>query len=392
VPTGQYASTRDGAAVGTSKVLRLPALEVSQGPGRLLYTFAVDGKLLPTFTTVSRIRREGDGDIEGYQRPEVISHIASIRRYLESEAPMIPNALVVAFDRRVRFEAADDVPEVAYARPGTLVIPVSEDESWEDKPGWIVDGQQRSAAIRDARIDSFPVCVTAFITASDQEQRSQFILVNSAKPLPRGLIYELLPTTVGTLPKPLQARKFPAVLLRRLNGEIRSSLYRKIQTPTTPEGIIKDNSILKMLENSLSDGALYAFRDPETGEGDEEQMMSLLVDFWGAVSVAFNYAWDLPPRRSRLMHGVGIASMGLLMDAIYDRYVRVRLPRKSDFAADLADMQDVCRWTNGFWDFGPGQQRKWNELQNTTRDIDLLTKYLLFEYKNRVWRKPIPQG
>ncbi len=27
----------------------------------------------------------------------------------------------------------------------------------EDKPGWIVDGQQRSAAIRDARIDSFPV-------------------------------------------------------------------------------------------------------------------------------------------------------------------------------------------------------------------------------------------
>ena len=35
------------------------------------------------------------------QRPEVLSHIASIRRYLESEAPMIPNALVVAFDKRL---------------------------------------------------------------------------------------------------------------------------------------------------------------------------------------------------------------------------------------------------------------------------------------------------
>jgi hypothetical protein len=231
--------------------------------------------------------------------------------------------------------------------------------------------------------------VTAFITDSDSEQRSQFILVNSAKPLPKGLIYELLPATVGTLPKPLQTRKFPAVLLRRLNGETRSPLYRKIQTPTTPEGIIKDNSILKMLESSLSDGALYTFRDPDTGEGDEEQMMSLLVDFWGAVSDAFNYAWDLPPRRSRLMHGVGIASLGFLMDAIYDRYARVRMPDKSDFAADLVDMQDVCRWTNGFWDFGPGQQRKWNELQNTTRDIQLLANYLLFEYKNRVWRKPI---
>jgi len=86
---------------------------------------------------------------------------------------------------------------------------------------------------------------------------------------------------------------------------------------------------------------------------------------------------------------VGIASLGFLMDAIYDRYVRVRVPEKSDFAADLVHMQDVCRWTNGFWDFGPGQQRKWNELQNTTRDIHLLTNYLLFEYKSRVWRKPI---
>lgn len=387
MPAGQNAST--GSEAGASKVLRLPALEVSQGPGRLLYTFAVDGKMLPSFTTVSRIRCGDDGDIEGYQRPEVISHIAAIRRYLESEAPMIPNALVVAFDRRVRFEAADEVADVTYARPGTLVIPITEDETPDDKPGWVVDGQQRSAAIREARIDSFPVCVTAFITDSDNEQRSQFILVNSAKPLPKGLIYELLPGTVGTLPKTLQTRKFPALLLRKLNGEIRSPLYRKIQTPTTPEGIIKDNSILKMLESSLSDGALYVFRDPQTGEGDEEQMMSLLVDFWSAVSEVFSYAWDLPPRKSRLIHGVGIASLGFLMDAIYDRYARVRVPNKRDFSSDLSDMRDVCRWTNGFWDFGPGQQRKWNELQNTTRDIQLLTNYLLFAYKSRVWRKPI---
>lgn len=378
----------------SSNMLRLPALEVTQGPGRLLYTFAVDGKLLSSFASVSRIRREDDGDIEGYQRPEVISHIAAIRRYLESDSPMIPNALVVAFDKRVQFEptpngAGTSATGVSYARPGTLVVPLAVDESADDKPGWIVDGQQRSAAIREARIDSFPVCVTAFITDSDQEQRSQFILVNSAKPLPKGLIYELLPATVGTLPTALQARKFPAVLLRRLNSEYRSPLYKKIQTPTTPEGIIKDNSILKMLESSLSDGALYSFRDPRTGEGNEERMMLVLVDFWKAVSEVFDYAWDRPPRQSRLMHGVGIASMGFLMDAIYDRYSRVRTPAQADFACDLAAIRDTCRWTNGYWDFGPNMQRKWNELQNTTRDIQLLTNYLLAEYKNRVWRKPI---
>lgn len=303
---------------------------------------------------------------------------------------MIPNALVVAFDKRVQFEPLHGAPAMSYARPGTLVIPTSSGLPDEDKPGWIVDGQQRSAAIRDARIDSFPVVVTAFITDSDEDQRSQFILVNSAKPLPKGLIYELLPATSGALPVPLQARRFPAVLLTRLNGQVRSPLYRKIRTPTTPEGIVKDNSILKMLENSLSDGALYSYRDPATGNGDEEQMLDLLVAFWTAVRDVFTDAWDKPPRQSRLMHGVGVVSLGFIMDAIYDRYSRERPPGRDDFARDLSELREVCRWTTGFWDFGPGAQRKWNELQNTTRDIQLLTNYLLCEYKARVWSKPLP--
>jgi DGQHR domain-containing protein len=374
---------------GRQPELRLPALEVRQGEGRVLYSFAVDGKELPSFAAVSRIRRDGDADVEGYQRPEVLSHIASIRRYLESEAPMIPNALVVAFDKRVQFEPLPGAPSVSYARPGMLIIPASADLADEDKPGWIVDGQQRSAAIRDARIDGFPVVVTAFITDSDEDQRSQFILVNSAKPLPKGLIYELLPATSGTLPLSLQARRFPAVLLRRLNCEVRSPLYRKIRTPTTPEGIVKDNSILKMLENSLSDGALYGFRNPATGTGDEEKMMNLLTAFWAAVREVFADAWDKPPRQSRLMHGVGIVSLGFIMDAIFDRYSRRREPGVEDFACDLRELRVVCRWTSGFWDFGPGAQRKWNELQNTSRDIQLLTNYLLCEYKARIWSKPI---
>src|SRR5262249_60200940 len=131
--------------------LRLPALEAGQGDGRVLYRFAVDGKKLPSFAAVSRIRRDGDAEVDGYQRPEVLSHIASIRRYLESEAPMIPNALVVAFDKRVQFEHLRGAPSVSYARPGSLIIPARGDRADEDKPGGIVDRRQRSAAIRDAR-------------------------------------------------------------------------------------------------------------------------------------------------------------------------------------------------------------------------------------------------
>jgi DGQHR domain-containing protein len=372
----------------TVEELRLPALEVHQGPTRTLYTFAVDGKQLPRFATVSRVHRDGDAEIRGYQRPEVLSHIASIRRYLESDEPMLPNALVIAFDKRVTFEPASSNGNHADVRPGTLVIPVDAECADEDKPGWVVDGQQRSAAIREARIKAFPICVTAFITDSDAEQRSQFILVNSTKPLPKGLIHELLPTTTGTLPAALQLRRFPAALVDRLNYEPGSPLERLIHTPTTPEGVIKDNSILRMIENSLNDGALYAFRDPQTGGGDAHAMLALLTRYWRAVRTTFPDAWGQPPRRSRLMHGVGIVSMGFVMDAIVDRYRRSHLPSEEDFAADLALLKEDCRWTGGSWRFGPDHQRSWNDLQNTPRDIQLLTNHLLFEYRTRVWSGP----
>lgn len=375
----------------STKELHLPALEVHQGPTRTLYSFAVDGKQLPQFATVSRIHRNGDAEVAGYQRPEVLSHIASIRRYLESDEPMIPNALVIAFDKRVTFERSEPGARHGDVCPGTLVIPIDPDCADEDKPGWVVDGQQRSAAIREARVKSFPICVTAFITDSDAEQRSQFILVNSTKPLPKGLIHELLPTTAGTLPPALQLRRFPAALLDRLNYDRDSPLKGMIHTPTNPDGVIKDNSVLRMIENSLSDGALYHFRDPATGEGDVEAMLNILKSYWSAVEATFPDAWNQPPRRSRLMHGVGIVSMGFVMDAIVDRHRRTGIPTLRVFASELEGMAEVCHWTGGSWIFGSDHQRRWNELQNTPRDIQLLTNFLLFEYKARTWG-PAEQG
>lgn len=369
------------------KTLRLPALEIRQGANRLLYSFAVDGKSLPLFTTISRLRREGQEGLFGYQRPEILSHISEIRRYLESPDPMIPNALVVAFDDRVRFEPAKTISfDSGFCRPGTLVIPMDEDPDAE-KSGWIVDGQQRAAAIREAALSSFPICVTGFIAGCDQEQREQFILVNSTKPLPKGLIYELLPATQSTLPSLLQRRRFPAHLLTRLNQDSKSPLHGMIETPTTQGGVIKDNSILKMIENSLTDGVLYRFRDAAVGGGDVEKMLGVLCAFWHAVSVVFSEAWALPPRRSRLTHGAGIISMGFVMDAIADRKRSRGELTSEDFQGDLETLRPICRWTDGFWDFGPGLQRKWNELQNTPKDIQMLSNYLLVQYRGLVWSK-----
>ena len=366
--------------------LRLPALKIRQGPRRVLYSFAVDGKLLPTFTTVSRIRRGEEGKLCGYQRPEVLSHIGEIRRYLESPDPMIPNAIVISFDDRVRFEPSDIQPLTeGHTSFGTLVIPVDESLSDDQKPGWIVDGQQRTAAIRDAQIEQFPVSVTAFITADDREQKEQFILVNSTRPLPKGLIYELLPSTESKLPTFLQRRRFPAYLAERLNYDSDSPFLELIQMPTNANGIVKDNSILKMLENSLLEGALHRYRDAITGTGDAGRMLVLLKNYWAAVRYVFADAWGVKPRKSRLMHGAGIVSMGLIMDAVIDRYPTHEIPSEVIFRGELAPLRSVCHWTSGYWDFGAEGNRKWNHLQNTPKDILLLANHLLTQFRVLGW-------
>src|SRR3954471_122205 len=364
--------------------LTVSALAIRQSSERTLYSFAVDGKQLPLFAAVSRVHRTDHQQLDGYQRAESIAHVKTIRKYLEGEDAILPNALVVAFDSRVRFEA-DSGPDESGVRVGRLVIPVDDDEPDHAKPGWIVDGQQRSAAIRDADIDRFPVYVTAFITDSVAEQRSQFILVNSAKPLPKGLIYELLPTTpVEDLPVLLLKRRYPAVLLDRLNYDADSPLLRRIRTPTTAEGTIKDNSVLKMLAISIEDGALYQWFDPDTGEGDTEAMLDLLKAFWHAVSETFPEAWDVSPRRSRLVHGVGIVALGCLMDEITYHLREEGIPTARRFEEQLRLIAPDCAWTGGVWKFRASDKRRWNELQNTPRDIKTLSDHLVRLYRTRV--------
>src|SRR5215471_16326190 len=119
-----------------AQTLQVPALEVSQGNGRTLYSVAIDGKQLSSIATVSRLRRDDESNIQGYQRPEVLAHIAAIRRYIESEAPMLPNALVIAFDKRVTFAPLPGASRTDYSCPGVLSIPLVDDVSGDDKPGW----------------------------------------------------------------------------------------------------------------------------------------------------------------------------------------------------------------------------------------------------------------
>lgn len=357
--------------------LRLPALRIRQG-AQFIYTFGVDGKRIHDFATVSRVHRD-DVTLQGYQRPEVLSHIKAIRRYLESDGAMLPNAVVVAFDERVTFRASTVASSVDYVTAGELVIPVDESLPEDQKPAWLVDGQQRSAAIRDADLAQFAVAAVGFIAHGEAEQRSQFILVNNTKPLPKGLIHELLPETSGHLPTAYARKQLPAAVLARLNLGHRAPgapFAGRIATPTMANGYIKDNSVLKMIENSLYEGALYQYRDATDGTGDISSMVAHLNTYWTAVQKVFPVAWELAPTKSRLTHGAGIQAMGYVMDALTDG-AHFSDVRNDELQQRLSRLGEQCAWTGGLWEFGSEEPRRWNGIQNTPNDIKLLTGHLL---------------
>ena len=350
-----------------------PCIKIEQSPGKYLYSFVIEGKKLAQFATVSRIKRDEQQQLLGYQRMEVSDHVADIKSYLEREDSILPNSLVIAFQQQLEFESVQQLKD---GELGIIKIEIGA----EEKPGWIVDGQQRAAALRLMKRDNFPVSVIGFHSTGTAEEREQFMLVNNSKPLPKSLVYELLPTIENEVPPKLRKRRQAYILLERLNLDDNSPFYFRIKTATyahLEQANIKDMSILKMIENGISDGILSQFKR-------RERRISVLKNYWSAVSQIYPQAWLLPPQKSRLTHGVGIVSMGYLMDAIAYRISRENsVPSQQDFEIELRRL-DPIPWTAGSWQFGPEMIIPWNGLQNIGPHVDMVTNYLIRNYRQKI--------
>lgn len=351
--------------------MKVPCLRISQPSGRSIYSFAINGKEIAKFATVSRIGRSDEGKLLGYQRPEIDSHIEEIREYLDGQESMLPNALILAFNQPLQFSAEREEGEVSV---GTLDLPVGE----KKKPALVVDGQQRFAALRKARRTDLVVPVTAIESSGQDDERQQFVLINNTRPLPKSLVYELLPSIGDKIPARLKTRQEAYRVLQVLESDSQSPFFRRIKTMTSihqDTANIKDVSILRMIENSSSNGVLAQWPD------SIKRRARFLKSFWSAVQLVFPDAWLLPPRESRLTHGVGIVSMGFLMDSIAFRVKREgRDWSTPEFKLELERVKPFTAWINGDWNFASNMILPWDGLQNTTRDIDQLTSFLIRQY------------
>lgn len=358
-------------------------MSVQQLDGHPLFLFTLTGDQLLEIADISRIAREDGTRLIGYQRPEVRKHIQEIVSYLDGDQVLFPNSIIIALSSSCRFTRSRG-PNVSdgFSTSGTLEIPIP--NPGEPKPGWIVDGQQRAIALSRSKRKDLPVPVNAFIADGIDLQRDQFLRVNNTKPLPRGLVTELLPEVAIEISPRLSATKIPSELTKLLNNDPQSpfkGLIRRASTPSDQRrrATIADTSIVKMLQESItsSSGCLFPYRNIATGETDMAGIWQVLITYWTAVRDTFPDAWGEPPQRSRLMHGVGIRSMGRLMDKIMATIDPSTKKATQLVRSELSLVAPFCRWTEGDWE---GLGVKWNGLENTHTDIKVLANYLIRTY------------
>ena len=308
------------------------------------------------FAAIERIGRDAQGEISGFQRPQVAAHIREIRDYLDKPNAVLPNPIVVAFTDRITVEELSD---------GLVRLSIDMNQG---VPGLVVDGQQRLSALAGMNRD-FQIFVSALICRDEAELRRQFVLINNTKPLPKSLIYELLPT-VDNLPPRLSRRSVASDLTARLNFE-NTALKGYIKQHTCPEGIIADTVMQRIIMESLSNGIMREMiRSPK----GTERCVRLVSNFFEAVKKVWPDAWHgQKPATSRLVHGAGIQAMGDVMEVLAQRS---QARSVEEFREGLECLKDRTAWTNGEWVLS-GEVRRWNSLQNVNRDVALLKHYLI---------------
>jgi DGQHR domain-containing protein len=358
----------------TAAKLSVRAVRTRQG-GNDVFAFFIPGYRLLELAEISKLEADPEGKLSGFQRPEIRSHIRNITEYVNRGAVLFPNAIILALAPGAQFKATRGT-KVSGSDPsgeaGTLYLPIMAGR----KVAWIVDGQQRSLALKDARNAQLNVPVVAFVSGDIAVHREQFILVNKAKPLSPRLIDELLPEVGAVLPRELSTRRVPSMLCNILNTSLDSPFYGLVKRPSSAvkDGVVLDSVLIKMMKRSIQDprGAL-AMHVSSDGGSDIDEMYKVLVAYWSAVRHVFSYAWGKPPDQSRLMHAAGIEAMGVLMDQILNR---------SDTADNartycekiLKKIEPACRWTSGRWEL---LDRAWNDIQYTPKDVRALSNFLL---------------
>jgi len=85
------------------RAIRRRALRINQESRHPIFMFALTGAEILQIAEISRLSRSGNGNLIGYQRPEVRRHIQNIVEYLNSDDVLFPNSIILALSSAASF-------------------------------------------------------------------------------------------------------------------------------------------------------------------------------------------------------------------------------------------------------------------------------------------------
>ena len=86
--------------------LSVRALRTRQGSGNDVFTFFLPGRQITEVADITRIERDEEHNLQGFQRREIQSHVNSIVTFLDQGPVIFPNAIILALSPEVSFRQA----------------------------------------------------------------------------------------------------------------------------------------------------------------------------------------------------------------------------------------------------------------------------------------------
>ena len=115
-----------------TRILNFDVIIPRQGIGLPVFTFAARAADIIQFARIERAGRSDDGVLQGFQRPQIASHIREIRDYLEKPTAILPNAIVVAFTGAATLTGPASTRAKSLNTIGRLSVDIS-----NGPPGWL---------------------------------------------------------------------------------------------------------------------------------------------------------------------------------------------------------------------------------------------------------------
>ena len=88
------------------KGIKIRALKTIQRGNTPVYAFFIPGELITQIADISRIERDSDDKLEGFQRKNIQQHVNNIAAYLDQGDILFPNSIILALSPQVEFTQA----------------------------------------------------------------------------------------------------------------------------------------------------------------------------------------------------------------------------------------------------------------------------------------------